>query len=129
MRRPSSSSGGVNRTAHVSTLKKITHAPIALPTDFDARTQWPGCVGGILDQGRCGAVVWSKQALSDVTLQRTQTEVDAWRKSVDITIVNSTCPPPILTFEEAAMFIPTQVVASFKKQNFIAFRVSHGALG
>jgi len=25
------------------------------PTSFDSRTQWPGCIGRVLDQGRCGS--------------------------------------------------------------------------
>jgi cathepsin B len=31
------------------------YTPSSLPTSFDARTQWPSCVGAVLDQGRCGS--------------------------------------------------------------------------
>lgn len=40
---------------------------IQLPTFFDARKQWPGCVGAILDQGQCGSC-WAfgaTESLSD----------------------------------------------------------------
>jgi cathepsin B len=45
---------GVNRSK-ASTLTKVTPAARTLPASFDARTQWPGCIGAILDQGRCGS--------------------------------------------------------------------------
>jgi len=28
---------------------------VALPTSFDARQNWPGCIGPVLDQGHCGS--------------------------------------------------------------------------
>lgn len=38
-----------------------------LPSDFDARNQWPGCIGDILDQGECGScwAVAAAEAISD----------------------------------------------------------------
>ena len=38
-----------------------------MPASFDARTKWPGCIGAIRDQARCGSC-WafaSSESLSD----------------------------------------------------------------
>jgi len=34
---------------------EVDVATLNLPTDFDSRTNWPGCVGPIMDQGHCGS--------------------------------------------------------------------------
>jgi cathepsin B len=41
--------------AAVVVLVLCVAGALALPTNFDARTQWPGCVNTILDQGECGS--------------------------------------------------------------------------
>jgi cathepsin B len=46
---------------------KEVDIPAALPATFDARTQWPDCIGAIRDQGHCGSC-WAfgaVEALSD----------------------------------------------------------------
>lgn len=49
---------GVRFLGQDSTLptKTYTQEEIdAAPTEFDARKQWPGCIGAIRDQARCGS--------------------------------------------------------------------------
>lgn len=37
------------------TLPVKTQPKMAVPTSFDARQKWPGCIGAVLDQGHCGS--------------------------------------------------------------------------
>jgi hypothetical protein len=43
------------------------HSSSSLPTSFDARTNWPGCIGPVVDQGTCGScwAVSSASVISD----------------------------------------------------------------
>jgi len=36
-------------------MKKFKSSLSAVPTSFDARTNWAGCIGPVLDQGHCGS--------------------------------------------------------------------------
>jgi cathepsin B len=37
------------------TTHKSKKGPVKFPVNFDSKTQWPGCVHAVLDQGQCGS--------------------------------------------------------------------------
>ncbi len=48
-------------------LPRRSYQDVQIPSSFDARTQWPGCIGPILNQAECGSC-WAfgaAEAISD----------------------------------------------------------------
>lgn len=37
-------------------IPRVSHKDVSdIPSDFDSRTQWPNCIGPVLNQGDCGS--------------------------------------------------------------------------
>lgn len=45
---------GVKKDPSIS-LRVVKHEGVNVPTNFDARDQWPGCIGNVMNQAECGS--------------------------------------------------------------------------